>query len=205
MKFIDRLTLIIQELKSDQSIIYLGGDVNLDLLKHDKVRNVTFYLDLLLSYNLIPTITKPTKFSALSYSLLDHIFTNYQLINSKSHIIVTDISDHFPVLLINEIMLCKREDPQDMIRIFSPFNIENFTKDVQNTDWKTVSNLTETQEAYTQFHSLLQSCFERNFPRKQQQSRYKKKLPWINYELERKISIKNKLYRKYKLNLLKLT
>ena len=125
MKFIDRLTLIIQEPKSDHSIIYLGGDVNLDLLKHDKVRNVTFYLDLLLSYN-VPTITNPTRFSALSYSLLDHIFTNYQLINSKSHIIVTDISDHFTGLLINEIMLPKREDPQDMIRIFSPFNIENW-------------------------------------------------------------------------------
>ena len=41
IKFIDRLTLIIQELKSDQSIIDLGGDGNLDLLKYKRL--VTFF------------------------------------------------------------------------------------------------------------------------------------------------------------------
>ena len=198
IKFIDRLNITIQELEPDRSIIVLGGDINLDLLKHANVRNISYYLDLLLSYNLFPSITKATRFSTQSRSLLDHIFTNYSQTNSKSHIIVTDISDHFPVLLMNEITVPQRKDTIEKIRLFTHLNIVNFNKDIRNSDWDVVLNIMETQKAYTKFHSIIQSCFERNFPERQYRSSYRTKLPWITDELGKKISLKNKLFYIYK-------
>ena len=198
IKFIDRLNITIQELEPDRSIIVLGGDINLDLLKHANVRNISYYLDLLLSYNLFPSITKATRFSTQSRSLLDHIFTNYSQTNSKSHIIVTDISDHFPVLLMNEITVPQRKDTIEKIRLFTHLNIVNFNKDIGNSDWNVVLDIMETQKAYTKFHSIIQSCFERNFPERQYRSSYRTKLPWITDELGKKISLKNKLFYIYK-------
>ena len=198
IKFIDRLNITIQELEPDRSIIVLGGDINLDLLKHANVRNISYYLDLLLSYNLFPSITKATRFSTQSRSLLDHIFTNYSQTNSKSHIIVTDISDHFPVLLMNEITVPQRKDTIEKIRLFTHLNIVNFNKDIRNSDWNVVLDIMETQKAYTKFHSIIQSCFERNFPERQYRSSYRTKLPWITDELGKKISLKNKLFYIYK-------
>ena len=74
----------------------------------------------------------------------------------------------------------------------------NFNKDIRNSDWNVVLDIMETQKAYTKFHSIIQSCFERNFPERQYRSSYRTKLPWITDELGKKISLKNKLFYIYK-------
>ena len=64
----------------------LGGDINIDLLKAN-ISTTQNYLDTMLTYNLIPSIIIPTRFTDLSTTLIDHIFI--RLLKSKLNNMIT--------------------------------------------------------------------------------------------------------------------
>ena len=78
--------------------IYLLGDINLDLLKYSKCSQVSTYVDLLFSFGLLQIITKPTRCTSKSATLIDHIVTNVINSDLNSAILISYLSDHFPVL-----------------------------------------------------------------------------------------------------------
>lgn len=53
------------------------------------------------SYSFYPVIDKPTRITEVSATLIDNIFTNINSV-TKSTIIRTDISDHYPIVAICE-------------------------------------------------------------------------------------------------------
>jgi len=60
--------------------IYILGDFNIDLLKYSKHLLSEEYLDMLYSNNLLPLITKPTRLTHCTSTLIDHIiYTNSNL------------------------------------------------------------------------------------------------------------------------------
>ena len=60
------------------------------------------FIDLMYSDSLIPTITKPTRVTSHSATLIDNIFCN-NILNEQalSGILYTDISDHHPIFYID--------------------------------------------------------------------------------------------------------
>ena len=62
-------------------MLIIGGDINIDLLKSNMITTQN-YLTNMLSNNLIPNITIPTRFTDRSATLIHHIFTRIP----KSHI-----------------------------------------------------------------------------------------------------------------------
>src|SRR6218665_563896 len=56
------------------------------------------FLDVLISHHFLPAILQPTRVTTSSATLLDNIFTNVWPKMLSSSIIVTDISDHLPVI-----------------------------------------------------------------------------------------------------------
>ena len=76
--------------------------MNYNLLNIDKHTLTNEYYNLLTAASFKPLITKPTRITETSETLIDHIWTN-NLSNTsanKSHIILTDISDHLPCITI---------------------------------------------------------------------------------------------------------
>ena len=55
---------------------------------------VSDYLDNIFSHGFLPAITKPTRISHTSATLIDHIYTN-NITTGKSGIIITDVAYHF--------------------------------------------------------------------------------------------------------------
>ena len=53
--------------------VYLLGDINLDLLKYSKCNQVTSYVDLLFSLGLLQIITKPTRCTPRSATLIQNL------------------------------------------------------------------------------------------------------------------------------------
>ena len=55
------------------------------------------------SYAFVPLINRPTRVTATSATLIDNIFINNfeNLENSFQGVLVTDISDHYPIFYIN--------------------------------------------------------------------------------------------------------
>ena len=98
------LALILMKVNKEGKLFYLMGDTNIDLLKSSDHSLTSEFLDLMYSHNMFPLITKPTRVTNDSATLIDNIFTN-NLKNSVKHhqgIIYNDISDHFPVFHMNE-------------------------------------------------------------------------------------------------------
>ena len=75
------------------------GDFNLNLLRVQSDDNIAHFYDIINTLSLIPTITKPTKLTDNSQTLIDNIFISKPF-NYVSGILTFDISDHFPIFVI---------------------------------------------------------------------------------------------------------
>ena len=81
--------------------LIIGMDHNIDLLK-GSCHNPThqFIMDLT-DIDLLPTITRPTRITNHSATLIDNIYVSDQLHrNFESAIIIHDLSDHLPSLVM---------------------------------------------------------------------------------------------------------
>ena len=101
--FCKKIELILSDVKAHKTI-FLCGDLNIDLLKHDDHSNIKNVLDLRYSLGLYPQIDKPTRITISTTLILviDNIFTNELRHNIKCGILFNDISDHLPIFALCE-------------------------------------------------------------------------------------------------------
>ena len=79
------------------------GDYNI-ALKDDSDRPTHDCLDLIYLYCMIPTILKPTRITEMSATIIDNILTNCDN-EVTTAILVTDITDHLPTILVNKMKI----------------------------------------------------------------------------------------------------
>jgi endonuclease/exonuclease/phosphatase family metal-dependent hydrolase len=96
---------------------YIMGDFNIDLLKFSNHNKTNDYLENIFSLGHIPLITKPTRVTTHSATLIDHIYTSKLQEKTKSGIVVTDISDHFGIFTV--ILSSKKKHRQQLNQIYS--------------------------------------------------------------------------------------
>ena len=135
--FIENYQDIVDKINAENKDIIIGTDQNLDYLKYDKHSNTEKLLNLNLSIGLLPTITKPTRITYSSATLIDNIYVKSKYVSkTKSAILTTDISDHFPCLLFIENDIRKNKEPlQFEQRKLTKEVIENIKADLQLLDW----------------------------------------------------------------------
>ena len=91
-------TNLLEIMHSEKSNYIIGGDINLNILKHQIDTHITDYVNSILSFGCISLKNKPTRFSSTHQpSLLDHIYTNIIDDNTTTGIALYDISDHLPI------------------------------------------------------------------------------------------------------------
>ena len=74
--FIETVQKVMGKIEKEKKIGYLLGDFYLDLLKSDKHNPTLDFLNLLFSHSFWPLITRPTRVTSSSATLIDNIFTN---------------------------------------------------------------------------------------------------------------------------------
>ena len=87
------------------------GDYNIDLLNIESHSPTSDYNDIMYSNSFIPLITRRTRVTYSSATIIDTIFTNQfssQLGESLLGILLTDISDHYPVFYVAKSMANKK-------------------------------------------------------------------------------------------------
>lgn len=96
--FLNDFATLIQGIKQKGSELILTGDFNIDLLRIDSSEFVGDYFATLMSHNLCPKITLPTRFSEKSASLIDQLLCRVSAttISSTSGILLKRFSDHLP-------------------------------------------------------------------------------------------------------------
>ena len=180
--------------------IILGMDHNLDLLK-SAMHNVTQeFIECNANYELTPTITRPTRITRHSATLIDNIFVSNNFLGKyQSTIIVDDLSDHLPcVTIIENEINTKRSKKKIVSRDLRPKNITNLKQELQSLKYN--EEAMENVDIYFEaFHSDLCKIIDKNCPIKERMIPGHKfrNMPWLTSGLLKSMNRSKRLYQQH--------
>ena len=153
--------------KSENCAIW-WGNLNIDFLRAGDHRATGELLDVLYCSNVFPLITKPTRVTNTTATLIDHILTN-NFDNAMMHIqgiLCTAISDHCAIFHVaNNAKTDHAQTAMPLLkRNMGQRNITTFTTEMNMVDWQVVLNETDTQSAYSKFHEVISTKYNACFP-----------------------------------------
>lgn len=192
--FYRQLTLILELLlkKYNKNKIIFGGDFNVNILENS-LQSKTL-LNLMLEYNFIQCITKPTRVTETTSTCLDLVFINFvpELIIARVH--DYGFSDHKGTIVnLNKLdaMPTKCKEWKTKKRIFNLNNINKFKLSLKNINWNLIISSDKTMdENYNSFETLLLKILNDSIPIKTIKLNQNKRKDWLTRGI--KISCKNK-------------
>ena len=167
--FIDKLDGILQCINKENKYIFVMGDFNIDTSKTIINTNISVnnFQNLFFSYSLFPLInifTRVDKHRGTS-TILDNIYTNVgqsaNTINSGSF--KTQISDHYSIFCITDLVQNTENDKYISKRDFSNKNISKFNKSLKSCDWSTLYTEGLHKEKFTSFLNKFNEIFDENY------------------------------------------
>ena len=181
-EFSDILSNTLSELGSKYNNVYIFGDINLDLLKISENKFISQYIDNLCSFGFLQIVTKPTKITENSATLIDHILTNSSNKVFESLLLLWKISDHLPLIHNISFKKGKIKPPIVKSRNFSQANVDRFKKALHNYNWDHVISENCPQLAFTNFTNTFNNLIDVFFPEssKKFNSNLQKIEPWMS-------------------------
>jgi exonuclease III len=201
-------TLLV-ELSRKKYLCYIMGDFNINLLNVDIHSPSNAFLNCMISNSFVPLITRPTRLTSHSATLIDNIFTNavqkVSLDVSMSGILNQQISDHFPVFYLCK-MNCKNTLKETVVykQMTSAENINKFKQMLSTQNWNGILSNNDVNIATKEFLDLISRCYKLCIPFKKCTLKSNHK-PWITQCLLNSIKRKNRLYKTYIKNPSQLT
>ncbi|KAJ8030372.1 hypothetical protein HOLleu_26778 [Holothuria leucospilota] len=182
-QFNDYLYDTLYKISRENKYCYILGDFYIDTFSEDSSN----FLHTLYTCGFSPVITKPTRVSNSSATLIDNILSNVSFIDDTSHELragglVTDISDHFPIFL-NTSFKCKKSVKRRDVYIqkFSEDNIRMFVLRISAINWEHVLSKNDTNTAFDTFYDMFRDIHDACFPmiRIKGKGKGEKSSPWI--------------------------
>ena len=135
---------------------------------------------MLFDLGFMPVITKATRVTDHTSSIIDHIYTNTPEKIIKSGICLADISDHLPVFCTLGNTLPTSNKPR-YFRDFTHFNQNAFLLDLSSIDFKTLVNA-DANESMSNILYNLGIIMDRQAPVLKASRQKKKQLekPWVS-------------------------
>lgn len=181
--------------KKEQKFMYIMGDFNINLLNVDNHTASADFLQCMYSYAFLPLINKPTRVTETSSTLIDNIFCNVaNEMDIFKGILLTGISDHFPIFCVNLNIACKVKAQYVRKRIYSDTNISAFLTTLHDTSWEAVLTDNNCQKSFSTFYQKLCDLYKQCFPYNNIKIGYKNRKSWLTAALKTSIKRKNKLY-----------
>ena len=205
--FIDEVVRVISQfdLESYKNVIFCG-DFNLNMLSLEVDVSVRRFIDCMYSVSLIPIITRPTRITEHSQTLIDNFFLHNPT-NYFASTLLSDISDHFPIILICKDVFSSgpiREGIQVRFRQINDRTLNNFYNEISSHSFNDVLDQHDVCSATNKLCDVLFKCYDNKCPIKTKTLSYKDKIkPWIDSELKVLIKRREKyfiLYRQSKLD-----
>ena len=199
--FINAMRNNLSKITSSNTTAFIMGDINLNLLIHDKHKEINEYLNTMYDNFFHPLITNPTRLPTnpnKTPSLLDHIFTNSNNNNIKSCIPLLHISDHLPVSAVLPNLSDKKNKPKTKKRYWKDINKNAFITDLNiklnNFIPHNLNN--DVNSSFDKFQNIFLEILNNHAPLREISNReYRLSLhPWINKSLLKSIKKKQKMY-----------
>ena len=181
------------------------GDFNLNLMNMtEAANNSSVFHNNMQTLALLPVISKPTRISKSSSSLIDNIFVN-NLVNFRSGIFTIDISDHMPIFIIYKQYFDSEKNPPKKIsyRIINETTLQNLYNNFSLIDANEIMSKTDVNDALITLHNKILDCYNVSCPIKTKTVSVKDQTkPWINATIKHNILKRQNNYRLYKRNLM---
>lgn len=198
--FLENIKCLLDKTKKEKKQLLMGSDQNMDYLKINFHFNTNKLFDLVTAYGAIPVITKPTRITNSSATLIDNIYINMELTSDyKSAILLYDISDHLPCFIsINyKIDIWKNIKQVYKKRIFDRNNIlalKNKLVELNTMQFETL-NCEQSFNLFSTFllNTLNTTCPEKEFYLGKNKVR---RQPWVTKGILTSSHKCNRLYRK---------
>lgn len=162
--------------------ILICGDFNIDLLKSNSHKSTNDFLQTMYCLNFHPSITKPTRISLESATLIDNIFPNEIHNNLTSGILFSDISDHLPIFTVYNVDHQNRKVNHDFLwrRIKSTDALDALKTDLLTHNWSDIYCSNDVNTAYSAFLNNFNYFYNKNCPMIQIKTTAKhRNEPWI--------------------------
>ena len=136
--------------------VVVGLDHNLDLLKSSIHKPTSLFVEMLLDNSMIPTITKPTRISKTTATLIDNILISEDLQEVyNSGILIDNCSDHLPCYTTLENILLSKKAPERILgQDMRPKCIDRLKEKLKTESWD-IDDSGSVDENFNSFHNHL--------------------------------------------------
>lgn len=200
--FVETLYSINSILEQEKKTVLLMGDFNIDLLKFSSHPKTNDFIDNMFTQGFLPLISKPTRVTTTSATLIDHIYLNTsKAMNHTSGVLFCDVADHFGVFTILEEANKTLSRPFIEIRQTKADNMLQLNNLLEKTDFSMVFLEECPDKAYDIFIDLYISALNKACPKKsiQMSTKFVKREPWVSSAIIASSTKKKTLFSK-KLN-----
>ena len=189
----DHFTHNMDRVTKKHSDVLLMGDFNIDMLKPHPSWDTVCNL-----FNLKQLVSSPTRITATSSTLIDHVYTTRPQAVSDVRVCDLSVSDHFPVTcswLTKLPKLKKNCHTSIRYRSFKNFNQSAFLSDLDKTPFHTVLLANDPNTALSIWYDLFLSVLNKHAPLREKRVKSLTLPPWLTPEIMQAMKLRNELRR----------
>ena len=175
--------------------VFIMGDINIDFLDNQNVHTKKLK-EFLTQTGLTNLIKKPTRFSSNKNSLIDHIYTNSNVILSYG-VLDINVSDHEMVYVVRKKPKVSYVTSKFEGRSYRNYNRERFIDDLNQQDWGNYNTLDDPNEIWSKFYNNVIQSIDIMCPLKTYNIKKIKEI-WVTNEMLELIHNKDLALRKAK-------
>jgi len=180
--FLQKLETVIKKIIVRKKQIILCGDWNINFMQESKkLRDLQ---EILLLYNLVNTVTSPTRVTKNSTSLIDVIITNKEITRDTATVIDLGYSDHMAQVLKLPIKRMLHRWNIIASRKYSDKNVEEFKYMLSKETWQEVYLTSDVDSALQIFRDNFDYYFNTAFPYKLHKHKNTQDNNWITKGLK---------------------
>ena len=192
-EFLQELEECLDKLDQMNCLTYFIGDFNMDLFSSSVNSFCESFFTLMCSHGFFPTISKATRVTADSSTLLDNIFCNDLTCIQFSGVIKSDFSDHFSIFALSDIEIEQSQNSKAPITCFNYRQIDELMVHLQ-TELAGLSDVTDPEEACNTVINAYKSGIEKYSYVRRPCRKSRPIKPWISPAILTSINRKNELF-----------
>ena len=171
----------------------------MDFLKSDKHENTHEFIDLNLEQEMLPPVTRPTRITKSSATLIDNILVSMNFMGKHTcNVLIDNTSDHLPsTLMLHGVMACNKEPVSITFRDLCKQNLDALKRSLGETNFEQLIVPGDMNVSFNNIHTEIIKEIETFVPETTHVISYKKlrRKPWISAGLLLSINKCKKLYK----------
>ena len=190
---------IVRKIKKNCKDVIIGLDHNMDFLKSHIHGPTTDFIDEILNLGLLPTISRPTRITKTTATLIDNILIDHKHGEQHdSYVVIDDTSDHLPCIsIVKNLLINNHTKVKIESRDTREKNIKRLKTKFNDIDWESMFNTNDVNEMTASFHTRLCQEIEKICPRTSRILNYSKlrREPWLSNGIMKSITRAKALYK----------